>query len=80
LDLWEAVEEKIQSLPEKIRDTNKIKEGKEDENIKGKNMSLCSCISYGIHKDNVLEISKRNFGITSRQNMKVMRGFVECKC
>jgi len=60
--------------------TNKITEGKKDEKIKGKNMSICSCISYGIHKDNVLEVSKKKYGITSRLNMKVIRGFVECKC
>jgi len=39
--------------------TNKITEGKEDEKIKGKSMSICNCISYGIHKDNVLEVSKK---------------------
>jgi len=26
-------------------------------------MSICICISYGIHKDNVLEVSKRNLGL-----------------
>jgi len=43
--------------------TNKISERKEDEKIKGKSMCICSCISYGIHKDNVLEVSKRNLGL-----------------
>ena len=44
--------------------TNKITKGKEDEEIKGKNMPICSCISYGIHKDNVLEVSKNNLGLS----------------
>jgi len=35
-------------------------------------MSICSCISYGIHKDNVLEVSKRNMRLPqARPNMKV---------
>ena len=66
LDLWEAVEEdyEIQFPSRKLYGgTNKITEGKKDEEIKGKSMSICSCISYGIHKDNVLEVSKRNLGL-----------------
>jgi len=38
-----------------VAQINKITEGKEDENIKGKNMFICS-----IHTDNVLEVNKRN--------------------
>jgi len=64
LNLWEAVEEEIQSLPENPTVAQiKSPEGKEDEKIKGKSMSICSCISYGIHKDNVLEVNKRNLGL-----------------
>ena len=61
LDLWEAVEEdyEIQSLPENPTVTQiKSKKEKKDKEIKGKSMFICSCISYGIHKDNVLESAK----------------------
>ena len=66
LDLWEAVEEdyEIQSLLENptVAQIKSQKEKKYEE-IKGKSMPICSCISYGIHKNNVLEVSKSNMGL-----------------
>jgi len=64
LDLWEAVEEdyEIQSLPENPT-VAQIKSQKEKKMKRSKAKACLCCISYGVHKDNVLEVSKSNMGL-----------------
>ena len=80
LDLWEVVEEEIQSLPEKPT-VPQIKSQKEKKMKRSKAKAcLFATVSPMVFTRIMSLKSAKKYGITSRQNMKVMRGFVECKC